>query len=469
MTSKSIVRLSFQIISTASLLVASMSAQSLPNQFPLLDSSGFVETYNVNNTSIALNGAFFQSLGTNGRSCSSCHLPTEGWSISADEVQLRFLLTQGLDPIFRTVDGSNCDHNINTSTLDGRRQAYSLLLSRGLIRIPVAVPAGAQFTVVAVQNQYGCNDTATLSMYRRPLPTTNLKFLSTLMWDGRESATQTGTQKITYPTNPGDLLADLAHQAVDAITIHAQATAPPTAQQVQDIVNFETPLRTAQAIDFQAGVLNVNGATGGPVALGSQPFYIGINDSFPASFGNNPFGLPFNPAIFNLYAAWTNSGFAANASVARGEAVFNTKPIDITGVAGVNDTLGIASLTGTCGTCHDSPNVGNHSVSLPLNIGVGDLTSPLDVSYLPVFTLQNIATGARVQTTDPGRALITGLWADVGKLKGPILRGLAARAPYFHNGSAAGLSDVITFYDKRFTVGFTAQEKADLLAFLKTL
>jgi hypothetical protein len=484
MTSKSIVRFSLEIISTAYLLVGSMivgamivgsmsvgslSAQSLPNQFPLLDSSGFVETYNVNNTSISLNGAFFQSLGTNGRSCSSCHLPTESWSISADEVQLRFLLTQGLDPIFRTVDGSNCDHNINTSTLQGRRQAYSLLLSRGLIRIPIAVPAGAQFTVVAVQNQYGCNDMATLSMYRRPLPTTNLKFLSTLMWDGRESATQTGTQKITYPTNPGDLLADLAHQAVDATTIHAQAATPPTTQQVQDIVNFETSLRTAQAIDFQAGLLNANGAAGGPVALGSQPFYVGINDSFPASFGNNPFGLPFNPAIFNLYTAWTNSRFAANASVARGEVVFNTKPITITGVAGVNDTLGIASLVGTCGTCHDSPNVGNHSVSLPLNIGVGDLTSPLDVSYLPVFTLQNNTTGARVQTTDPGRALITGLWADVGKLKGPILRGLAARAPYFHNGSAAGLSDVITFYDKRFTVGFTAQEKADLLAFLSTL
>ena len=82
---------------------------------------------------------------------------------------MRFLLTQGLDPIFRTNDGSNCDHNINTSTIDGRRAAYSLLLSRGLIRIALAVPANAEFTVVSVQNPYGCNDTSTLSMYRRPL------------------------------------------------------------------------------------------------------------------------------------------------------------------------------------------------------------------------------------------------------------------------------------------------------------
>ena len=445
------------------------SAQSLPNLFPLPDPSGFVETYNINDTSIDLTGSFFQSLGTNGRSCSSCHRPAEAWSISAAEVRLRFLLTQGLDPIFRTNDGSNCDHNIDTSTLEGRRAAYSLLLSRGLIRIFLPVPANAQFSVVNVQNRYGCNDMSTLSMYRRPLPSTNLRFLSTVMFDGRESSPQTGTQKITYATNPADLLADLAHQAIDATTGHAQAATLPTPQQVQDIVNFEMQLRTAQAIDFRADSLNADGASGGPVSLASQPFFVGINDSFPPSFHFNPSGAPFNPAIFDRFNAWVDSYNPARASIARGQAVFNTKPIAITGVAGINDVLGMASLQGTCGTCHDAPNVGNHSVSAPLNIGTGDLTSPLDATYLPVFTLRNSITGATVQTTDPGRALITGLWADIGKVKGPILRGLAARAPYFHNGSAASLSDVVTFYDRRFNVGFTDQEKADLIAFLNSL
>lgn len=442
---------------------------SLPNLFPFPDPSGFVETYNINNTSIDLTGPFFQSLGTNGRSCSSCHRPAEGWSVSAAEVQSRFLLTQGLDPIFRTNDGSNCDHNIDTSTVNGRRAAYSLLLNRGLIRISLPVPANAEFTVISVQNPYGCNDTSTLSMYRRPLPSTNLKFLSTVMFDGRESSPQTGTQKITYATNPADLIADLGHQAVDATTGHAQAAVPPTPQQVQDIVNFEMQLRTAQGIDFEAGLLNADGASGGPFALASQQFFIGINDSFPASFHFNPFNTPFNPAIFDLFDAWTNSQNAYRASIARGQIVFNTKAINITGVAGINDVLGIQSLSGSCGTCHDTPNVGDHSFPAPLNIGVGDLTSPLDVSYLPVITLQNKSTGERIQTTDPGRALITGLWADVGKVKGPILRGLAARAPYFHNGSAASLSDVVIFYDERFNIGFTAQEKADLVAFLKAL
>src|SRR5262249_16019205 len=145
-----------------------------------------------------------------------------------------------------------------------------------------------------------------------------------------------------------------------------QAANAPTPQQVQDIVNFEMQLTTAQAIDSHSGLLSADGANGGPVALASQPFFIGINDSFPPSFHLNPFGTPFNPAIFDLFNAWTNSQNPARASIARGETVFNSKPINITGVAGINDVLGLASLPGTCGTCHDTPNVGNHSFPAPL-------------------------------------------------------------------------------------------------------
>jgi cytochrome c peroxidase len=442
------------------------NGQSLPNVFPLPDATGLIETNNSGGGPIQETGPFFQSLGTNGRSCSSCHRPAEGWGISAAEVQLRFLLTLGTDPIFRTNDGSNCDHNIDTATFLGRSKAYSLLLSRGLIRIPLAVPANAEFNVVSVVNPYGCNDPATLSMYRRPLPTTNLRFLTTVMWDGRESAPQTGTQKISFATNPADLLADLAHQALDATNIHAQANVPLTTEQQQEIVNFEMALATAQAFDFQAGALNANGATGGPVPLASQDFFVGINDPL----GGNPQGTAFTPVIFSLFNAWENQQSSSQrASIFRGQTLFNSKPINITGVAGLNDTLNLASIPGTCGTCHSSPNAGDHSVPLPLNIGVADLDSPLDVSYLPVVTLQNKTTLEITSTTDVGRALVTGLWADIGKVKGPVLRGLASRAPYFHNGSAKSLTDVITFYNTRFNIGFTAQEEKDLIAFLNAL
>ena len=159
----------------------------------------------------------------------------------------------------------------------------------------------------------------------------------------------------------------------------------------------------------------------------------------------------------------------------RGQALFNSKAIDIRGVAGINDDVaagglvagGVPSLMGTCGTCHDTPNSGNHSVSAPLDIGLTDASRR--TPDMPLYTLRNRTTGETIQTTDPGRALVTGLWKDVALFKGPILRGLAARAPYFHNGLAGSLSAAVDFYDTRFGIGFTAQEKSDLVAFLQAL
>jgi cytochrome c peroxidase len=88
---------------------------------------------------------------------------------------------------------------------------------------------------------------------------------------------------------------------------------------------------------------------------------------------------------------------------------------------------------------------------------------------MPLYTLRNNATGQTVQTTDPGKALISGKWADLNKFKGPILRAVGMRPPYFHNGSQPTLAAVVDFYDSRFGIGFTAQEKADLVAFLQAL
>jgi cytochrome c peroxidase len=454
----------------------------LPNLHPFPNASGILETFSTQGD-LDLSGPFFQSLGTNGRACITCHLPDQGWTISAQGVQERFRRTNGLDPIFRTNDGSNCDHDVDVSTREARKQAYSLLTSRGLIRIAVSVPAGAEFVVENVNNPYGCWETDVISMYRRPLPSTNLRFVSAVMWDGRESSSQTGTERITFESeNPGPiLLRNLAHQSVDATLGHAEGLVPPTPAQQEAIVNFELGLFTAQAFDRNAGMLNAHGAGGGPVSLAMQGFFIGINDPIDPlndvinrpDLGFNPIHDGFTPIIFRLFNAWSNlqsPNSAVTTSIARGEALFNSKPINISGVSGLNDELGMSVIPGTCGTCHDAPNVGNHSFPTPLNIGVGDLTSPLDVSYLPVITLRHSTEPFEViQTTDPGRALITGKWNDIGKVKGPILRGLASRAPYFHNGSAATLSDVIEFYDRRFGLGFSAQEKNDLIAFLNAL
>ena len=346
------------------------------------------------------------------------------------------------------------------STLASRRSAYSLLLSKGLIRISLPVPPGADFQITGIKDPYHCPQTtpAQPAMYRRPLPATNLPFLTTVMWDGRESP------------KGQSLTADLTQQAIDATTGHAQG-APPTVAQFQQIVAFETALFTAQSHDFRAGSLTAEGATGGPVNLASQNFYVGINDVL----GADPTGAAFNPVAFTTYGNWANlTGRRATPereSIARGEALFNSFPITITGVTGLNDLPGLSTVNGTCTTCHDAPNVGDHSLPLAINIGVTDYPARggLDIHGLPVYTIKCTITGDTVQTTDPARALITGKCADVGKTKGPILRGLAARAPYFHNGSAATLEDAVEFYNQRFNLNLTEQQKADLVAFLQML
>ena len=49
------------------------------------------------------------------------------------------------------------------------------------------------------------------------------------------------------------------------------------------------------------------------------------------------------------------------------------------------------------------------------------------------------------------------------------LRGLAARAPYFHDGQAKTVKDVIQYHDARFNIGLSHKETKDLEAFLNAL
>ena len=451
---------------------------SLPSMLRFANPSGSAATISTAGR-IDLTGPFFQSLGTNGRACVSCHQPSSGWTITPGNVQARFEATAGTDPIFRTVDGSNSPL-ADVSTVDARRAAYSMLLDKGLIRVGIGVPAGPQvdFELVAVDDPYGYASARELSLFRRPLPATNLEFLSTVMWDGRETFPDPASQECIVGTTScfATLHFDLADQANSATLGHAQAAQALTPEQQEAIVAFETVLFTAQVQDKDAGNLGARHGLGGPAYLAQQPFYFGIND---AVYGDYRTAAPFSPFVFSLYGAWNtaeNNGLAggdsysvveARRAVARGEALFDIKPITITGVKGLNDELNASSLQGTCTTCHDTPSAGSHSIPAPLDIGLTDVSRR--TPDLPLYTLRNKATGKTLQTTDPGRALITGKWKDIGKFKGPILRGLAARAPYFHNGSAATLSDVVDFYDQRFGIGFTDEEKSDLIAFLKTL
>jgi cytochrome c peroxidase len=391
---------------------------------------------------------FFLSLGSNGRACVHCHQEAEGFTITPAGVQARFQASAGTDPLFRLNDGA-VSPNADVSTPLARSQAYAMLLTRAVIRIGLPIPAGAEFTLDAVDDPYHFASAAELSLFRRPPPSSNLSFLSAIMWDGRE--------------------ASLASQVIDATLGHAQATST-NQTDMAGIVSFELGLFTAQATDAVAGDLSKSGGLGGARALSTTPFFIGINDPL----GFNPEGTAFDPRAFRLYdrfAAPANPKKGAadlrRYAIFRGQEIFNTRPISITGVKGLNDFLGVDTVQGTCTTCHDTPNVGNHSIKFALDIGL--TTEARRTPDMPLYTLRNATTGEIIKTTDPGRALITGKWADVNKFKGPILRALSARAPYFHNGSAAQLDDVVGFYDTRFGLGLSSQERGDLVAFLQAL
>jgi len=460
------------------------------------DHAGVIGTLDVNGSANG-QGAFFQSLGTNGRTCATCHVASQAMGLSVEGIQLRFARTRGQDPLFAAIDGGNCPNAITGSAED-----HSLLLRHGLIRIFLPMPPNAEFTVSVVHDPYGCamvpdpnGGQPTISVYRRPLPTTNLNFLSTIMFDGRETHVPLNDAQ-TFLAN---LNADLTQQALDAINTHAQAGQPPTASQLADIVGFELGLFSAQVFDANAGLLSARGAYGGPVDLAGQLYYPGINDSL----GADPSGAAFNPVSMTLFDAWANLNDdggnviqayrdAERRKIAAGAALFNSAPVQISNVRGLNDNaaLGMPStFTGTCTTCHDTPNIGNHSFPLPLDIGTGHSVLPgvesdpniaaglaeLSVPDLPVYLISGCANPFNpgepesFYTTDPGKALISGLCSDFNRGKGPILHGLAARAPYFHNGAAADLDELVNFYNQRFQMNLTEQQKHELVAFLNSL
>jgi cytochrome c peroxidase len=157
-----------------------------------------------------------------------------------------------------------------------------------------------KFQILGVDDPFACTTNAVtgltgsksgiISVYRRPLPSANLGFFSTIMWDGREP--------------------DLFQQSVDATLGHGQANAALTSVQQQQIVTFEAGIFTAQIHDAAAAELTAGSANGGPTALATSvtKFFVGINDPF----GLNPTGAAFSPAIFHLYDGWRDlSGGAA--------------------------------------------------------------------------------------------------------------------------------------------------------------
>ena len=415
------------------LATAAIGGQQIHLGMPTPNASGVAQTLLAGAEFVSADEPFFQSLGTNGRMCVTCHVPNQGWSLEPADVERRFAASGGEHPLFRPIDGATSPV-ADVTTVAARRAAYALLLARGVIRVGLPVPRDADFDLVGVDDPYGFASAAELSLFRRPLPATNLAFLSAVMWDGRETP---GGRPVT---------ADLMLQANDATVGHAQAE-PIDELTRRRIVDFELRLTTAQTHDRGVGSLTADGASGGPRALVTQPYWPNINSRLdPGSITSEPF------TIFKAWITAVGPGSAGRQAVARGQTLFNERRHD-------------GRLM--CSGCHNAPNVGSSSTGSFFDIGVA--SAERRAPDMPLYTFRCHSGGASIHTTDPGRALISGRCTDIGRFKVPTLRGLAARAPYFHDGSAATLEDVIDHYERKFGFVFVGTDKADLVAFLSAL
>jgi cytochrome c peroxidase len=387
---------------------------SLPNNFPIPNGHGAAASYSTTTAPIvSLNNNFFTPQGTNGRDCGSCHAVEDGWSLRPATVTLMFLLSDGLDPLFVNhldTDTPTCDMSTTQA-----RWACTTMLRQGLFTRRVAPPAVRDYDVIAANDPLGVGTTASLWFFRRPLPTANFKS-HTVMWD---AANTVGTS----------LRDGLIRQARGNVT-GAQQGAPASDAVIFDIVDYEMGIGHAQTNAIGAGSLTASGARGG---------------------AQNAIEQPLVNARFDLFDAWQESQNPHRRRIYRGQEIFNNQNV---------------ASGRTCRGCHNAANNGQNVNGTLFDVGV---SRPDLGPGKAVYTFQDRATGAIVDSTDPGRGIRNGVFADLNKFKTPNIRGLASRAPYFHNGIAADIPAIITHYEVALGFDFTAQEEADLAAFLAAL
>jgi hypothetical protein len=429
---------------------------------------------------------FFVPLGSNGRACVTCHQPSDGMGLSVATIREMWELSGGKDPLFAAFDGANCPN-----ATPGERASHSLLLDRGLVRIampwPPKLPEGEplEFSIEVVRDPTGCNTspeyglasaTPTISVYRRPRPVANLRYILTVP---NLFNIKTG---LPVPRDPEtgqrqnmNLLADarfltLRAQARDAARTHLQRSEPLSEADVLELERFQGGLYMAAINHHEGGRLDTAGATAGAASVVE---------------GKPLLGDFIERRVFPYFDAWkTSAGEGATPaerafreSVARGEEIFMMRPFYIRDVTHLNTIIGMGNpIKRTCATCHNMQHVGIDGAPGWMDLGTNTMPYAEKTEDLPLFKVTCAPTarphpylGHTILTTDPGRALVTGKCVDVGAVNFQQMRGLAERAPYFANGVAADLMEVVEFYDRRFEMQLSAQEKQDLVNFMSTL
>ena len=463
---------------------------------------GRVRIYNSGGTVETAGHPFFEPLGPNGRACVSCHQPADGMSLSLDSIQERWDETDGKDPIFAAIDGSNCP-----SLPQGEAESHSLLLKRGLFRIFLPWPPKdpwseatlePEFTLEVVRDPGGCNtdpkyglnsDNPMVSVYRRPRVVANLPYPTHRNFGIGPFVGKTGEPALRDPETGEpvnmNIFADarvptLKVQAKEASVTHLQMIDGLSREQVERIHDFEQQVWAAQVYDNRAGDL-----LAGPGGKALGPVNLAEGDI--GQLGNNT-----TRWVFPIDAAWaqpqeglTEAENAMRASIWRGQQIFHFRTFWIKDSMHLN-TVGLGNpVKRTCATCHGMHMTGLDTANGWMDIGTTNLPwakeEPLNPwndqrELMPLFKItcrDDVAPhpffGRTIYTQDPGRALISGKCNDVGTIVMQQFRALASRAPYFSNGSAANIRELIDFYDRRYNIQYSEGEKTDLENFMGTL
>jgi len=385
----------------------------IPNNALIPNEHGMAATF-ANAGYVDLNNAFFTAQGTNGRHCGTCHAPEVGWSMTGPMVTTLFLATKGTHPLFV----NNLDTDTPTadmSTVQARWNATTML-RQGKFTRKIGLPATRDYDLVGINDPFGVSTSSLLFFFRRPQPTANFRS-ATVHWD---SVNTLGTG-----------LRDGLMKQIRGSIAAAQQGAPAPETTVGEIADYEMQLSHAQIFVHGVGRLDAGGAHGGPEYAAAQPLVAGR---------------------FDLYDAWATSTNSKRQQIYRGQELFNN----------VNAPSGRR-----CGGCHNAANNGQNVSGAIFDVGASD--PALAKPDMAVFTFQSRVDGAQIQTTDPGTGLRNGLFKDLNKFKTPNLRGLSARAPYFHGGSAETLEAVVQHYEAALGFVFTPAEEADLVAFMEAL
>lgn len=414
------------VLGAAPVSATGAESERINNNRPAPNPGGAAATFSTQGF-VDLSGEYFRAQGTNRRSCATCHIPEEAWGINPGTLQRLFGETGGTHPVFNKLDANNPEALPAEPTEEQLLASYSMLLSRGVFRrggAPLATrkPDGTlvrEWDLIAVEDPHGYANLNRLVHWRRIMPTINFPVGSAnVNWDGGNSV---GT----------DIHAGLMNQAGRNISGAQQGPTPAPTPVVEDIVAFEESLFTAQLIVPGVGRLDSDGARGGPEALSNMQRGAGR---------------------FDLFDAWAGHGNPRRAQIARGQELFNNRQ----NAAGR-----------TCNACHNAVNNGTNFNNVLFDVRVASLDAR--TADLPLYTFRNRQTGETRQLTDAGAGNVTGRWNDLGRFKTPGLRALAARAPYFHNGTAATLEDVVRHYEQFLGFTFSEEERADLVAFLNAL